>query len=208
MREAVVFIHGIWMTGLEMSLLRRRVAACGYDCHQFHNHSLLSTPRQNATRLDQYARRIDADVIHFVGHSLGGIVLMHLFADHPEQKPGRVLLLGSPLKGSALAMMLNRNPITRMFLGRAIHQGLLGDAPRWKGNRQLGMIAGNRGIGAATILMLGQLPSPNDGTVAVRETSAEGITRHLQAPYSHFGMLLATPVAEAACKFLRTGEFN
>ncbi len=195
------------MTGLEMTLLRRRVRRCGYDCYQFHYHSILAPPARNAARLDEFLRAIEADVIHIVAHSLGGVVVMHLFSKFPAQKPGRVLLLGSPLKGSFLAHMLNRTFLTRPFLGRATEQGLLGDGPRWKGGRELAMIAGTHGFGMGTVLTFGTLPKPNDGTVTVSETDGAGVGVHLQVPYSHFGMLVAEPVAHAVCQFLSKGDF-
>jgi hypothetical protein len=131
---------------------------------------------------------------------------MHLFAAFPAQKPGRVVLLGSPLKGSSLARRLSGNPLLRPFLGRAIEHGLLGDAPRWKGGRPLAMVAGTAGFGMGSLLMRGTLPQPHDGTVALRETDTPEINCHLQVPYSHFFMLFADPVAQAVCRFLREGE--
>ncbi|UCE88742.1 MAG: alpha/beta hydrolase [Pseudomonadota bacterium] len=206
MRETVVFLHGIWMTGIEMAVLRRRVQGCGYDCHQFCYHSVLRTPAQNAARLDAYLATLQADVVHLVAHSLGGIVLLHLFDEFPMQKPGRVLMLGSPISGSSLARQLDRYAITRPLLGRAGERGLLGDAPRWKGTRELGVIAGNRGIGIG-MLVLGNIKPPHDGTVAVTETHTSDVTVHLQVPYSHFGMLFRPAVAHAVCAFLQTGDF-
>jgi ABC-type methionine transport system ATPase subunit len=70
------------------------------------------------------------------------------------------------------------------------------------------LIAGNRGIGVGTFIMLGKLEKPNDGTVAVSETDVSLLKEHLQAPYSHFGILLARPVAQAVASFLRHGRFD
>ncbi|MGD8497654.1 MAG: alpha/beta hydrolase [Chromatiales bacterium] len=207
MRESVVFLHGIWMTGLELGLLRRRVRRCGFDCHQFRYHSVLRSPQETAARLDEYLRDIDADVVHFVGHSLGGLVLMHLFDRYPLQRPGRVVLLATPLKGSAVAASFGRYFFTRPLLGRSILRGLLGDAPRWKGLRELGMIAGTRGVGLG-MMIFGGLEHPNDGTVAVAETRSPEINAHLMVPYSHFGMLMAEPVAALTCGFLKEGVFG
>lgn len=208
MREAVVFVHGLWLTGLEMSLLRRRIRQSGFACYQFHYHSLLAAPAQNAAQLNGFLQDIEADVIHLVAHSLGGVVVLHLFSAFPQQKPGRVVLLGSPLKGSSVALSMNRNAWVSVVLGRARQRGLLGDAPSWTGGRELGMIAGTRGPGLGTVLTLGKLATPNDGTVAVQETEIPGIAAHLQVPYSHFTMLFARPVARAVCAFLRQGKFT
>lgn len=207
MREAVVFLHGIWMTGLEMVVLQRRVESCGFQTHQFRYASLWHSPAENAARLDRFLKGIDADVVHIVAHSLGGIVVSHLFADYPMQRPGRVVMLGTPLRGSALAARLARYFVTRPWLGRSIDHGLLGDAPRWKGMRELGMIAGSRGVGMG-LLAFGDLEHPHDGTVAVSETRSSEINAHITVPYSHMGMLLAKPVAALVCSFLSEGVFG
>lgn len=208
MREAVVFIHGIWMTGLELSLLHRRVHVCGYETHQFHYRSLLQPPAVNAAKLNVYLLTIDAEVIHLVGHSLGGIVLAHLFARFPQQKPGRVLMLGSPLLGSVVASVLHRRAWSRWLIGRAGEQGLLGDVPRWPGTRRLGMIAGNRGAGIGLLVAGRELVRPHDGTVRLAETEAGEVNRHLTVPHGHFGMLFDASVADAVCRYLKTGEFD
>ncbi|MEN8130152.1 MAG: alpha/beta hydrolase [Pseudomonadota bacterium] len=206
MREAVVLVHGIWMPGWEMVVLRRRLEACDYTCHQFRYHSVGYSPQRNALRLAAFLSTIEADIIHLVAHSLGGIVVLHLFERDPMQRPGRILLLGTPLNGSSLARRLYGIPLTRPLLGKSVRRGLLGDVPPWKGGRELGMIAGSRSIGSGALLF-GGLERPNDGTVALSETRSSVLDAHLTVPHSHMGMLLSSRVAKAACSFLRTGEF-
>lgn len=207
MQETVVFVHGVWMTGLELIPLRRRVSACGYQTHQFRYPSLRRAPRDNALALARFLDTLDADIVHLVAHSLGGILLCHLFAQQYASRPGRVLMLGTPLRGSVVAHVVWRHHWARWLLGRSCAQGLLGDAPRWPAGRELGMIAGNRGIGIGTLLAGRRLPSPNDGTVAMAETEDPAVTDHLEVPYSHFTMLFARPVARAVCHYLQSGRF-
>lgn len=206
MREAVVLVHGIWMVGLEMLWLKRNLRRCGFECHQFFYRSLVRAPQTNADRLNQYLKAIDADIIHLVAHSLGGIVVLHLFEQEPMQKPGRVVMMGTPLEGSEIAKRLHRLVITRPLLGRSVVRGLLGDQPRWKETRELGMIAGTRGVGLGNLLF-GGLEPPSDGTIAVRETRAPFVDAHLSVPFSHAGMLWSSRVAEAVCQFLKSGDF-
>jgi len=207
MREAVVFIHGIWMTGAEMLLLRRRLGQCGYECHSYRYQSVRRTPRENATHLNQYLQHIQAEVIHLVAHSLGGIVLLHLFDQYPQQKPGRVVMLGTPIRGSQVAQKLAASKWLQHILGRSVERGLLGDAPRWQSDRELGMIAGTEGFGMGKLVMLGKLQEPNDGTIRLAATYSSGIKDHVALPYSHHGMLFARSVAKAVCQFLQSGNF-
>lgn len=206
MHEVVVCIHGIWMTGLEMRVLRSQIAKCGFKTAQFRYRSLRSTPEENAARLNQFLQNVEADVVHLVAHSLGGLVVTHLFDQFPLQRPGRVVMLGTPLKGSATAHAYHAFLPARPLLGKSTLRGLLGDRPRWKGVRELGIIAGDRGIGIGQ-LTFGKLPKPNDGTVALDETRSTEVNRHLTVPHSHFGMIYSKDVAEAVCHFLKEGEF-
>lgn len=208
MQEAVVFVHGIWMKGIEMGLLRKRIASNGYACYQFSYPSLFAPPAKNAANLHRFIiDKIDADVVHIVAHSLGGIVVSHLFESYPYQKPGRIVLLGSPMRGSAVARRLNASVLTRGFLGQSIQRGLLGNSPPLKCQREVGMIAGSSGLGVGTFVMLGQLAKPNDGTVAVDETEISSLHAHLQVPCSHFGMLLNRFVAQAVTYYIKHGKF-
>jgi len=201
MRESVVLIHGIWMTGLELLPLRRRLDREGFEAHIFRYHSLLLPPAENARRLNDYLQSLDTDIVHLVAHSLGGLVLLHLFDQFPQQRPGRVIMLGSPLQGSRIARRFSRFFFTRPLLGRSIDRALLGDAPRWKGQRDLFMIAGDRGFGIGQLF--GGLPRPNDGTVTLDETEDEAVKLHLRVPYSHFHMLFAGAVQDEIVSYLK-----
>lgn len=201
MREAVVLVHGIWLTGVEFVFLKRQLRNAGYDAWVFHYHSLLRTPEQNAGRLNQFIASIDADIVHIVAHSLGGVVVSHLFSEFPVQRPGQIVMLATPMTGSSVAQAFSRVPILRWALGRSTRRGLLGNAPRWKGTRRLAVIAGTRGLGV-WMLLFGGLDRPNDGTVSVAETQGDGVHLHMQVPYSHFGMLFSSRVAEVVLSLL------
>ncbi len=195
------------MVGLEMLGLKRSLRRQGFACHQFFYRSLLKTPQENARKLHGFLVRLDADIVHLVAHSLGGVVVVHLFDCEPVQKPGRVLMLGTPLHGSEIARRLHARMFTRPLLGRSVHRGLLGNLPAWKGPRPLGMIAGTHALGVGTLL-LGGLPSLSDGTITVKETRSPGVDIHLCVPCSHAGMLWSPQVAAAIGRFLRAGDFE
>lgn len=203
----VVFVPGLWMTGVDMWWLRRGVAQHGYRIKQFTYPTVRYNLKQNASRLNLFLKKQDAKIatIHLVGHSLGGLVIRQMLHDYPEQKPGRIVTLGTPHKGSAIAHVFNRHRLGRLLLGKGMVGGLLGDMPRWQGVRELGVIAGTRdhGIGRAFC----KLPQPNDGSVAVEETRLAQMTDHIQLPCAHSGMLLSNRVIRQVCHFLDHGCF-
>jgi len=92
--EIVVLVHGLWVNGLEMGWLRRCLESAGYQAVQFSYPSITNTPFENAMDLNAMAERLPAETVHFVGHSLGGIVIRHLFYHFPRQRPGRIVTSG------------------------------------------------------------------------------------------------------------------
>lgn len=203
-KQAVVLVHGLWVNGLDMSLLRYRLQK-HYACHQFSYNSVSCEPAENAEKLNEFTANIDSDTIHFVGHSLGGLVIRHLFHHYPQQKPGRIVTLGTPHNQSHSARQLCGFLPTKILLGKSINDGLLGELPDWSAQRELGSIAGTLRFGMG--ILIPGLPEPNDGTVAVEETRLQGMSDHLSLHLSHLGLLLSSTASKAVVKFLQNGKF-
>ena len=189
MRETVVLVHGIWMNGIEFCRLRRKLTRAGYECHTFKYNVWGKSLAETAVRLHEFAETIDAPIVHFVGHSLGGIILMHLFDQFPFAKEGRIVLLASPVNGSVVAKRLNHTSITRWTLGQGMEQGLGGDVPAWHGWRDIGTISGAFPLGVG--LLVGGLDLPLTGflvgelVVQLQLKSFLGLGRGNQQHLSH-----------------------
>ncbi|MDH3713250.1 MAG: alpha/beta hydrolase [Gammaproteobacteria bacterium] len=205
MREAVVLVHGIWMRGGSLFIIARCLQSGGFNCYPFTYASVRRTAAQNAERLHAFSSGLEADIVHFVGHSLGGIVILHLFDRYPRQRPGRVVFAGSPVNGSAVAQRSAANPISQVLLGNSLRRALMGGTPAWRGARDLGVIAGSRSLGVGRLL--GGLRGTNDGTVSVDETRIPGATDHIVLPVTHTGLVISRAVADQVQAFLRNGEF-
>jgi pimeloyl-ACP methyl ester carboxylesterase len=204
--DVLVLIHGIWMAGLELIPLARRLEGCGFSSHRFRYPSLGRSVAENAAALGRFVRSLDAERVSFVAHSLGGLVLLHLFEQWPDAPPGRAVLLGSPVAGSGVARHMAARPWLRWGLGQSTERGLLGDVPPVPPGREIGAIAGSRPLGVGRFL--GGLSAPGDGTVAQSETRAAGLTDWVSYPVSHFQMVLDARVARAVCRFLQEGRFG
>lgn len=206
MKEAVVLIHGIWMNGAEMFRLRQRLTDAGYECHLYRYPSLKNSPGENAEGLHKFVHTIDSHIVHFVCHSLGGLVLLHLFDKHIVEKKGRVVFLGVPVNGSQVARRLSGSVLTRWAVGQSINHGLLGDRPVWKKWRDMGVISGDFPLGIG--LLVGGPVLPHDGTVSVEETYLGGATDYITLPVTHFGLLYSYSVSIQVITFLRAGKFG
>lgn len=206
--ETVVLVHGIWMTGLDMSLLFHRLKLCGFKPVQFSYPTIRGSLKENAAKLQRFVqhleKNVETDVVHFVGHSLGGLLLRQFFHDYPNQPPGRVVTLGTPHQGSQVARRMGCNPFGKMFLGGSYVQGLRGDVPPWQAEREIAVLAGRTSLGVGRLIQ--SLPKPNDGTVAVAETYLDGMSLHRIFPTTHMGLLISDEVAQAVCEYLQKGE--
>lgn len=207
MREAIVLVHGLWSVGsVDLLKLRKHFTKAGYECHSFNYHVWGKPPADIAVKLHEFIEKIDAPIIHIVAHSFGGIITMHLFDQFPFAKKGRVVLMASPVNGSAVGRRIRANPMTRWMLGQSHVNGLSGDVPQWKGWQDVGVIAGDIPIGIG--LITGGPDLPHDGTVSVEETELKGAADSIIMRVSHSGMLMSTPVAQQVVIFLRTGQFD
>ena len=212
MSTVIVYVHGLWQRGAEAVLLRRRLARdLGADVRTFSYPSVAADATTHARALAEYLRAIRADTLHLVGHSLGGLVIVKLFEEHSEaleQLPrGRIVLLGSPLRGSLTARNLARLPFGKTIMGRAVGEELLVPRERrWIARRDLGLIAGDRGVGLGRLV--GRLGGASDGTILVEETQIEGAADRVVLRVSHTGMVFSAAVARQAGVFLNTGRFS
>ena len=202
----MLLVHGIWANGLDMVLLKTRLERAGFATRMFTYPSVRTPPCDNAHNLQRLVGRIKSPVLHFVCHSLGGLIVRHLFHHYPEQRPGRVVTLGTPHTTSTAARQLSRLSTGRWLLGHSLEEGLLGGAPPWRNRHDLGVIAGRLRLGFG--LFVPGIPQPSDGTVAVAETRLEGMADHIVLPVSHFGMLLSRQVVSQTRHFLEHGRFR
>jgi pimeloyl-ACP methyl ester carboxylesterase len=209
MKTAAVFVHGLWLTGAESALLRRRISARhGFACHSFSYRTVGTTVQPVLEKLEEFVSRIDADRVHFVGHSLGGIVLHRYFEAARNLPPGRVVFLGSPTVKSKTAERVGRLPVFRSMIGRMVADELVQPTGvrEWRCERELGCIAGTRPMGLGRFFA--RFDEDCDGTIGVSETKLPGHSAHLTLPVSHMGMLLSTRVADHVGAFLSTGRFS
>lgn len=203
--EAVVLVHGIWMQGILLKVMAEYLERQGFEPHVVSYDFLDQTPEQNASVLKAKLDEITAPVVHWVGHSLGGIVILHFLQQHPDLSPGKVVLLGSPVKGSEVAAKIHQNSFLRPLLGRSVEKGLLGGAPEYTTDRPLGIITGNKRLGLGALFF--DVES-SDGVVAHSETRINGITDEITVPYSHSTMVFSKKCANLVAKFLIDSRFT
>ncbi|MHB8455838.1 MAG: alpha/beta hydrolase [Acidiferrobacterales bacterium] len=206
-RETVILVNGLWMPGWVLAPLARRLRCCGFEVHGFTYRSVAHGLRENADLLQKFVDSLPGEIIHFVGYSLGGIVVRALFHFHPQRRPGRIVTLGSPHQGSHAAATIAAYPWGRRILRRSLPALVSVEGRNWPlPLRDIGIIAGTLNVGLGRCLPR-QL-NPSDGTVGVAEAQLPGATKMILMKVSHFGLLVSPGVADAVCRFFRTGQFD
>ncbi len=207
MKEKLFLIHGLFMHGTIMQYMQRHLEKCGYDVQVFSYRTVSRPLHHNAELLVDFIKekRQANDTCHFVGHSLGGLLIRLAYELSPEDFTGRIVTVGTPHNGSEVAHRVAHD-IHLGILGGAYEDALDGDLPAWDGKVELGSIAGNKCIGIG--MALRDLEKPNDGTVTVTETKLINQTDHIELPMSHTALVYSKQVIQQTDYFLQNGKFN
>lgn len=204
--EPVIVIHGLWVHGLIMGWLARRIRQDGFAARSYSYPTVRLTLSENAERFAQYCARLAAPRVHIVAHSMGGLVALKMLQMNRQLRCGRLILIGTPYTGSFAAQRLARFPGGNSLLGRSIAEWLRESRPVADGNVEIGIIAGTRGYGLGR-LIAPDLPQPHDGVVALAETMVPGVTQRIELKVGHTEMLVSREVARQCSVFLRNGCF-
>ena len=147
--------------------------------------------------------------IHFVTHSLGGILVRYYLANNDVAKLGRVVMIAPPNQGSEVVDNLGDIPGFSEFNGPAGAQLGTGknSVPLSLGpvDYEVGIIAGTETV---NIILSQYLPNPDDGKVSVASTRVEGMQDFIKVPYSHPFIMRAPLVIEQTQAFLARGKFD
>jgi pimeloyl-ACP methyl ester carboxylesterase len=196
-RELVVLVHGLGRTPLSMLPLEWALEREGYRVLNWGYSSVsASLPELGAALAAQVSQEIAESAptrVHWVGHSLGGILARWALAHHPELRGGRVIMLAPPNQGSASADRYA--PI----VGRIL-QPL--DDLRTEPASAVRTIAPPTGVD------VGIIAGASDGKVSVDETHLTGIVDHVVMPGYHTFLMAQPSVQKEIVRFLRTGRFG
>lgn len=204
---SIVTVHGLWMRGAAMGVLRRRLMPRGFTVHEFAYPSITGSLSDSAAALGAFVERVPGDAVHFVGHSLGGLLICALLERTVPERMGRIVCLGTPFKGSRTAARVTRWPGGRHVVGKCLGEvHARGGFDSWRAGVEVGCIAGRMPFGVGRLL--GPLPEPNDGTVAVDETLIAGLKDHIVLPVSHVALLWSAQVSAQVVHFLENGRFR
>ena len=204
--ETVVVVHGLWLHGVVMAVMARRIARCGFDVRTYSYPTVRLTLTENTERLARFVAALERRV-HFVGHSMGGLVALEAARRVPRAVRGRVVMIGPPSADCFAARALERWPGGGVILGRSICEWMTATRAAPLEDCEIGVIAGTGGMGMGRLVARG-LPKPHDGVVTLLETRVPGMRDHLVLPVSHTAMIVSRSVVHQTCAFLERGQFD
>ncbi|MGC3981979.1 MAG: alpha/beta hydrolase [Steroidobacteraceae bacterium] len=207
--ETIILVHGLWMTGMEMTMLKHRLETDhGYRCVMFSYASVTGHMIDHVTKLRELAQQQQCERLHFIGHSLGGVITYKLLESTNDLIPGRAVFMGSPLQGSRAVQAMSQWTLGRVAVGDAVCQELGASTVRhWDGRRDIGIVAGSANMGLGRFFS-SDLANNSDGTVMIEETRLEGAADHIVLPVSHTTMVFSPLATRQVAKFLRDGKFD
>ena len=180
--------------------MRRALKPVGAPVYLFGYASLRQTLEESAQSLHSYLNKLDVQKIDVIAHSMGGLLLLHYLSLGHDARVAKVVLMGTPLQGSAIARTSAQFALFKPLLGKN-REHLQRGVAQWSAPAETIMIAGTRSIGVGRIFPKA-LIGPNDGTVAVAETRHSKLLAHYQIAESHASMLYSRAAVRIICEFL------
>jgi pimeloyl-ACP methyl ester carboxylesterase len=206
MTREVILLHGLWMNRYAMLPLAGRLEDAGFVPHAITYRSFAGGLADHVARVAELVAALDAGRVHFVAHSMGGIVTAAFLKQARPGSVDRVVLLGSPVAACHAGRSLAAGSAWGWALGAS--------AEVWRNHRgyvlpkdvTAGAIAGTGRVGIGRFFV--DLPEANDGVVMVSETRVPGLADHRILEVSHSAMLIDRTVARETVHFLRHGRFQ
>jgi len=209
--DCVILLHGLARTSSSMQMISEAFEDRGYKAANI-DYPSRKYPVEELAPMAIEAGLTECptgSVIHFVTHSLGGILVRYYLEHQKIPGLGRVVMLAPPNKGSEVVDSIRNLPGFETINGPAGAQlgtdkdsipSKLGPVTYY----EVGVIAGSETFNP---VLSQALPNPDDGKVSVENTKVEGMRDFIVMPYSHPFIMQSSAVIDQAISFIESGHF-
>lgn len=209
-KDCVILLHGLARTAASMEIMTASFISEGFDVVNV-DYPSRDYPIEKLADIavnDGIDKCPRDQTLHFVTHSLGGILVRYYLTHNEVSRLGRVVMLAPPNQGSEVVDKLRDKPGYAIINGPAGAQlGTDKDSIPLKlgaANFELGVIAGTSSVNPILSLYL---PNPDDGKVSVERTKVAGMKDFITVRHSHPFIMRSSEVIEQVISFIQTGSF-
>ncbi len=209
-QQCIILLHGLARSASSFGKMEEALTQSNY---QVINVSYPSRKQDIGSLATEYIPKATAKCtnkpIHFVTHSMGGILVRYFLANNRLENLGRVVMLSPPSQGSEVVDILGNVPGFEAFNGPAGQQlgTIKNSMPNQLGavDYPVGIITGNRSINLILSLLI---PGDDDGKVSVERAKLAGMADFLVLPHTHPLIMRSDEVIKQTQIFLQTGKFE
>lgn len=213
-QDCVILLHALGRSCQSMSSMAHSLVKSNYivvnQPYPTTRKPIEILAKQNVSEMVNECQKYKPKKIHFVTHSVGGVVLRAYLQNSKLANIGRIVMLAPPNHGSQLADLLQHNIIFQIITGPTGQElttsktsipNILNQVTRF----EIGIIAGNFSFNPFMKMIF---HDENDGKVSVSSTRMKGMKDFLVLPVSHTFMTQNKLVIKEVSYFLENGKFN